>query len=506
MRPGNSVTSTVLFLLFAFALVVSSTGTGHAQKYVPSRDFVMAAAVPEPIHLEWKTQQAFPLVATTIIVVPTTSSKEELATVEWLQRGLLNFYGVNPEIMVTDLIPEQNALVLGTTANSPSLRNLLPKKAQEGWGRFPKQGYAFSCTPNGAALIGVDLQGLKHGVQTIMQIICVESYIREYVLPPLEIVDFPAHDMRALLLPLRDYRFYAQMNDARQLIDVAEMVHMNTVILQIDNAIKFDSLLTVSRSSALEKDTLRAIVQYAREAGMEVVPMINTFSHQDLLLCPAFPELCLTKEAYDPSSPEVYEKLFDIFDEILEVCKPTYVHVGHDRIWALADLPAEDARKLFLSDVKKIHAYLKNKNVQMMMWADMLLAPAECKGQDNCHGLLGNTYTLIDSLPKDIILVEAHYRMRKPEFPSTDYLLSKGFRVIGCVSDDARVANNFSRYTANKNDNFLGMIMALWGCFEYNGMGTPRRNLRTSAEAFWRGGIPPVDPKGENRPQNLKLY
>jgi hypothetical protein len=407
---------------------------------------------------------------------------------------------------MTDLIPERNALIVGTLESSPSLRRFLPEKASEGFGSFPEQGYTYSCTPERAFLIGSNLEGLRHAVQTLLQIIQAETFIRKYVLPPVEIVDFPAHEMRAVLLPLRDYRFYAQMNNARQIIDAAEMVHVNTVFLQIDNAIKFDSAPEVSRSSPLEKDTLRAVIQYAREAGMEVIPLVNTFSHQDMLLCPAFPELCLDKETYDPSKPEIYEKLFGLLDEILEVCEPGYVHVGHEWIRALAKFPEDEGGRLFVEDVKKIHSYLKEKNIQMMMWADMVLAPEQCGGQDNCHGLLGNTYALIDSLPKDIIMVEAHYRFKKPEFPSTDYLLSKGFRVVGCVSSDRRVANDYSRYTAGKNDRFLGMIVALWDCFEQNWVNNPIRNMRECSEAFWRGGIPPVDPDAKNRPQNLMPY
>ncbi len=504
MSTRTRATLTILLLLFAMS--AAGAGTGFAQKYLPARDFSKSVIIPEPAHLQWKTQQGFPLIATTIIVVPPSSSKEEMVMFEWLRRGMNNFFGLNPEVIVTDLIPEENALIVGTLESSPSLKRFLPEKAGDGFGSFPEQGYTFLCTPERAFLVGVDLEGLRHAVQTLLQMIHAELYIRKYVLPPIEIVDFPACEMRAVLVPLRDYRFHQQISDTRKLIDAAEMVHVNTVFLQIDNAIKFDSAPNVSRSGALEKDTLRAIVQYAREAGMEVIPLVNTFSHQDLLLCPAFPELCLDRETYDPSRPEVYERLFSIFDEILEVCEPAYVHVGHEWIRRLSKFPDDEGGKLFLEDVERIHEYLSEKNIEMMMWADMVLAPEQCEGQDNCHGLLGNTYTFIDSLPKDIIMVEAHYKFRDRGFPSTDYLLSKGFRVIGCVSDDRRVAYDFSKYTAGKHDDFLGMIVALWDCYKHNYVTTSAKVLRECVEAFWRGGVRPVDPNAEKRPQNLLPY
>jgi hypothetical protein len=508
LRTRISVTLLLLFLFFASASLIFAVETAFAQKYLPARDWVKAIAVPEPIELEWKVQQAVPLEATTVIVVPTTISKEEMVLVEWVKRGFHNLFGLDPEILVTDLIPERNALVIGTVESAPWLADFVKKEVPDDFGRFPEQGYAFSCTPTMAYLVGIDLKGLRHGLQTLLQIIQADPYIYKYVFPPLDLVDYPAHDMRAMLIPLRDYRMYAQTTDVRVLINVAEMVHMNTVVLQIDNGIDYVSAPQVSRSAPLDKDTLRAIVQYAREAGLEVIPMVNTFSHQDLLLCPAFPGLCLDEETYDPSNPEVYERLFAIFDEVLEVCEPAYFHIGHDWIVKLHSYPDEEAQKMFLDDVRKIHKYLKKKGVQVMMWADMLIPPDRCGGQDNCHGHLGNVHEVIDSLPKDIILIDGHYRYRKPEFVTSDYLLSKGFRVIGCVSGDIRVANDFSKYTVDKDERFLGMMVALWGCFEFRSLSPtgPRKNLREAAEAFWRGGVPPEDPEGKNRPQNLGPY
>jgi hexosaminidase len=504
LKTGTRTAPAILIVLFTLILVAMFAGNGFAQKYLPSADFVRAAAVPEPVSLEWKISQPLALTATTVIVLPTSSSLQERDIAAWVKQGLYNLYGINPEIMVTDLIPEQNAIVIGVAKSCPTLKDLVPSLSTEKFGRFPEQSYVLSVSQRRALLVGGGILGLKYGAQTLLQVVCMDSYTSNVVLPPVEIADFPAFDMRALLLPLRGYRFLEQVWDARELIDVAEMLHMNTVIIQVDNAIKFDSVRGVARSGALEKDTLRAIVKYAREAGLEVIPFVNTFSHQDVLLCPAYPDLCLDNSTYDPSNPKVYAKLFGIIDEILEIFEPKYMHVGHDEIRALSNIPQKKAAELFLSDIRKIHAHLKQKKVQMMMWASMLLSAMQFQGQDNCNGVLGNTYALIDSLPKDIIIVDAHYSQRKPDFPTVDYLLSKGFPVVGCVFNEPQVANNFSKYAAGKEGNFLGMAVALWGCFDYDGMSTPRGITREGAEAFWRGGIPPEDPMGQQIPTNLR--
>lgn len=512
LRTGTRNVSAILIVLLTSILVAAFADTVLAQRWLPASSSIRALIVPEPADLRWKISESFVLTATTVIVLPASSSKEERDIAAWMKKGLRDLYGVDPEIMVTDLIPEQNAIVVGLVGDT-ALKDLVPSASTEKFGSFPEQGYVLSVTPRRAFLVGVGTQGLKYGAQTLLQAVSMDNYIAKPVIPPVEIIDFPSVNMRAFLLPLRGYRFFAHIWDTRDFIDMAEMLHMNTVILQVDNAIKFDSAPGVGRTDALEKDTLRAVVKYAREAGLEVIPFINTFSHQDVLLCPAYPNLCLDKNTYDPSNPKVYARLFGMIDEILEIFQPKYMHIGHDEIQVFSNMPKQKAAELFLSDLRKIHAHLKQRNVQTMMWAGMLLSSTQFPGQDNCNGLLGNTYALIDSLPKDIILMDAHYRQKKSDFPTVDYLLSKGFRVVGCVYDDPRavdnfanlqVANKFSKYVAGKSGQFLGMTVALWNCFSYDGMGTPRRILHKSEEAFWRGGIPPLDPMGKEIPPNLR--
>jgi len=512
LKTGTRSASAIIIALLTSIFVAVFASSGFAQKWLPMSSSLTALVVPEPVKLKWKISEPFRLAATTVIVLPASSSREERSIAAWLKEGLHNFYGVDPEIMVTDLIPEQNAIVVGTV-NDTGLKNLVSSLSTEKFGSFPEQSYVLSVSSLRVCLVGGGIKGLKYGAQTLIQAARMDNYIAEYVIPPVEIADFPSVDMRAFLLPLRDYRAFHQVWDAREFIDLAEMLHMNAVIIQVDNAIKFDSAPGVGRNDALQKDTLRALVKYAREAGLEVIPLVETFSHQDVLLCPAYPNLCLDKSTYDPSNPKVYTRLFGIIDEILEIFEPKYMHIAHDEIRAFSNIPKEKAAELFLSDVRKIHAHLKEKNVQTMMWAGMLLSSTQFPGQDNCNGLLGSTYALIDSLPKDIILMDAHYRQRKLDFPTVDYLISKGFQVVGCVYDDPKkadnfgrfpVANNFSKYVAGKDGKFLGMTVALWNCFNYDGMGTPRRILFKSNEAFWRGGIPAVDPMGNEIPPNLK--
>lgn len=505
----RGITTRRTFLGLAVFVFVSAVAAvpSSAQKYLPTSDYSRAVSIPEPVDLEWKTGKAFVPTSATAVVTPTSTPDEVRQLAAQLKTTMRDLFGIDPQLMNTDLIPEKNVIIIGTLGDSIALKGLLQGLSEERFGRYPSQGYALSVTPERIVLVGGDVEGTRYGIQTLLQLITSDPILYARVVPSLEIVDSPSVEMRALLLPFGSYKQTSQMESFRELINVAQALHMNTVMLQVDNATVFDSAPTMARPGATPKDTLRAIAQYARDAGLEVIPLVYTLSQQTSLLCTAFPSLCLDKNTYDPSNPKVYEKLFKILDEVIDVVQPRYMHIGHDKVLALARMPEADARRLFLSDVMKVYEHLKSKGVGTMMWADMLIHSRDCSGQDNCRGSIAGIHTVLDSLPKDIVLVDAHYRQRTADYPSMDHLLSKGFAVLGCVGGDTLTMNSFSKYAGGRDGRVVGMVLALWDWARYNVHGTPvalKRTVWRGAEAFWRGGIPPKDPTSQKMPEHLR--
>ena len=503
VTAGRALLGLAVFVLITPLATVPSS----AQKYLPTSDYSKAVAIPEPMELEWKTGKAFLPTSTTALVTTTGTPEEVRRLAAELKATMMGLFGIDPQLMNTDLIPEKNVIIICTLQDSVAWKGLLPGVSGERFGRYPDQGYALSVTPERVMLVGGNVEGVRYGIQTLLQLVTSDPVLYARVVPSMEIVDFPSVEMRALLLPFGSYKQLSQMESIRELINIAQALHMNTVMLQVDNATKFDSAPAIARPGATPKDTLRAIVEYARDAGLEVIPLVYTLSQQTSLLCTGYPSLCIDKSTYDPSNPKVYEKLFGILDEVIDVVRPRYLHIGHDKVLAFARLPEADARRLFLSDVMKIYEHLKSKGVGTMMWSDMLIHSQNCRGQDNCRGSIAGIHTVLDSLPRDIVLVDAHYRQRTTDYPSMDYLLSKGFSVLGCIGGDTLSVNSFSKYAAGRNDRAAGMVLALWEWSRYELHGTPttlKRMVWRGAEAFWRGGIPPEDPTSRNMPEHLR--
>ena len=133
--------------------------------------------------------------------------------------------------------------------------------------------------------------------------------------------------------------------------------------------------------SFLLQSELRELIAYANAHGIDIIPEVPSLSHSDYLLT-RHPELAENvadpiPDTYCPSNPDVYPLLFDVIDEVIEVFKPKAIHIGHDE-WYSACIcqrcRGKDPAKLYSDDVTKIHDYVKTYGIDVIMWADMLVA------------------------------------------------------------------------------------------------------------------------------------
>lgn len=101
-----------------------------------------------------------------------------------------------------------------------------------------------------------------------------------------------------------------------------------------------------------------------------------------------------------------------------------------------------------------------------MMWADMLMAPAQFRHASHCHsqaygGPPDHVERALESLPRDIILCDWNYDLCR-EYPTIRYLQDKGFDVLGCPqSRDSSYL--FTRYAERtRSPRWLGMLGTFW--------------------------------------------
>jgi len=323
------------------------------------------------------------------------------------------------------------------------------------------EGYVLIADRDGVLLAGKAAKGVFYGMQTLRQMVFPGE--DGPVVRGAEISDHPDMRMRSWhsACPIVE-----DVEDYKRLLDTLALLKFNTVMIEINDKLKYERHPDISSSGALSKEQLREIAAYARNLQFEVIPQVQTLGHFGYVLNkPGYGRLSETAEpkpgrgfwAYCPSNPDVYPLVFDLFTEVIETVEPKrYFHIGHDeftfvpfgRCERCKNTPPE---QLFAREVKKLHDWLAERNLKTLMWGDELL-------QDQ-HGKMYDTYKATPLIPKDIIICDWHYAPWD-EFPSLEYFKDNGFQTIACGWYNVRNVYNFTR--AAKKVGNMGYSGTTW--------------------------------------------
>lgn len=263
-----------------------------------------------------------------------------------------------------------------------------------------------------------------------------------------------------------------------RLVDLAATQHFNTLILGVAwrGSTKLTSAPWTVGEGQWSKKELLDVANYARSKGMKFIPQVELLTHQEVFFQNTHPEWMFNSSTYDPRHPKLYETVFSVLDELIDLIHPEAIHIGHDELvgWVLRKsiiekhiglrdgeqmLPAE----LFLKDVMLIHDHLAKKGVVTWMWGDMLISPDEFPQMSpfELHGAArGYGKSLRDKLPRDIVICDWHYFDGQIDFSSIETLSREGFVVLGTTWRKPETIQNFSKYAASHGA--AGMVASTW--------------------------------------------
>ena len=209
--------------------------------------------------------------------------------------------------------------------------------------------------------------------------------------------------------------------------DVSTRIQSHTYPWRKDS-IHFDN----GNGGFITQEEMRDLVAYCRERELTVIPEVPCLSHSDYIIR-AFPELNERVEdaypdSYCPSNPKTYEILFDIMEEVIDVFTPEYLNIGHDEYYSSAKCPlCRDKRPvdLYVEDVAKIHAFLTEKNIKVIMWGDKFFGKMLRKNSKGCLTPCGGAaepdkdvpalYECRGRIPKDITLLHWYWMLSSEE-------------------------------------------------------------------------------------------
>ncbi len=299
--------------------------------------------------------------------------------------------------------------------------------------------------------------------------------------------------------PVRAFHFVLRKvstERAEWLLTRMQQAGFNTVQVVITDGVRLDSAPWRPLPDAWSTEELQAFAASARSKGIAIVPELKLLTHQERFLQSGFPRLMFNKATYDPRAPEIYDLVFAVIDEIVALLAPASIHIGHDEVaghnagsrekWLREGeevLPAA----LFIEDVRRLKDYLDRRGIRTMLWADMLLSPAEFPTMrpGHLHGTPpGYGAALREQLPRDVVLCDWHYFDRQAEFPSTRVLVDEGFEVIGTVWKRDSTTAAFSAYAAQHGAS--GMMATSWAHVQRGEWQVVERIIERAGAAFER--------------------
>ncbi|WP_034919442.1 family 20 glycosylhydrolase [Erwinia sp. 9145] len=248
------------------------------------------------------------------------------------------------------------------------------------------ESYSLKVDANGVKLDAATRFGALRGMETLLQL--VENRADNSAIPFVDIHDSPRFPWRGILID--SARHFMPLDTLRRQIDGIAAARMNVFHWHLtdDQGWRFASRhfpqLQEKGSDGLfyTQDEMKAIVQYATDRGVRVVPEIDLPGHATALAV-AMPELIAAPGPYqiergwgvfkpllDPSNEKVYEFIDTLIGEVTEIFPDPWLHIGGDEVdasqWKASKKIQQFMRDNTLKDEHALQAWF-NQRVEKIL-------------------------------------------------------------------------------------------------------------------------------------------
>lgn len=245
---------------------------------------------------------------------------------------------------------------------------------------------------------------------------------------------------------------------------------INTLILEFNPGYKYECFPEFSNGVFDKEDALR-VKEACKKYGIRPVPLFQCLSHQSDFngkpwpLYKAHPEFMETPHIPDDarwpdiycqhwcaSNDDIYDYVFPMIDELIEVFEAEALHVGLDEVFDIGEdccprCAGKDKAELYARTVKILHDHLAEKGVDMMIWGDRLL---DCKklGMQMWEADRFGMYKAFDmeEITRDIIICDWHYDLHDHGYYSTEQFIKGGFFDVPSFGADLEQCKHFWGY------------------------------------------------------------
>lgn len=164
------------------------------------------------------------------------------------------------------------------------------------------------------------------------------------------------------------------------------------IVVEIDNKLKFPSHPDFAAKDALDAETWKEIVLFAKEQALIIYPLIQTLGHMEHVLEGSSKYAHLAENPGNPymlcpSKPGTMRLAKDLVLDIIEVFdKPEYIHLGGDEVYGHMDSRGlnkcpicytRDSGKQLNDFLVELAEFCVQQGVSPELWADEVLANPE---------------------------------------------------------------------------------------------------------------------------------
>ena len=265
------------------------------------------------------------------------------------------------------------------------------------------EGYILLATTDGATVIGDNATGIFYGLQTLKQLFTGAGDRTQ--LHPVTIRDWPAMRWRGAQddvsrgpLPTLEY----QKSQVRRLA----AVKLNTFTLQFEHTLAYASQPVIAPpGGAMSREDVRALVAYAKQYHITIIPHQQTFGHlHHALKLELYADLSETPHGHvlAPGQPGTLAFTKGVFAEIDSMFPSPFVHLGADETFELGkgrtkpDVDTRGIGPVYVDYLKQIVETVRVPGKRYLFWGDIAM----------------NHPDLVKGLPKDLIAVGWDYWSR----------------------------------------------------------------------------------------------
>jgi hexosaminidase len=449
--------------------------------------------IPEPkeIHLH---AGSFRVTAETRILVELGHQSEDRIAAETLAEEIHDQSGLKVSISgeKTEAKPEPSAIVLARLEDIKVKRFLASKglKADS----IGDQGYLLFSDDAHLIVAANTGQGLFYGVQTLRQLLHGDGH--SLVCPAVSIRDWPSMEWRGVQddisrgpIPTEDFM--------KAQIRILAAYKVNLFALYMEHVFDFASQpLVAPREAALTPQEINALVDYAKQLHVTILPEQQTFGHlHHMLKYEIYSEVAERPHGHvlTPTKDQSYDLIKAMYADLVPLFPGPFLHVGGDETFELGhgQTAARAAEvglgRVYIEHMQKVNEILQPYHKQLMFWGDIALKYPQ----------------LLSTLPKDMVAVPWDYDA-KPSFEN----IIKPYRDAGLRVVVAPGAQTWNQLWPNLDVGYvnirnfvrdgqklgaIGMLNTTWNDDGEAIYGMAWPTLVFGAAAGWQAGESDVD-------------